>query len=125
MQDSNANILIIDNDEAVVEALTIRLSAEGFKCFTANCGAQGLSLFHEMEFDAVLTDLNMPSGDGVTVIESIRETSRVPVLVVTGFESAYAENIAKFENVIIIPKPFALESLLDELEIAIGMSELS
>ncbi len=123
MSDPYTTILIIDNDDAVVEALSIRLSNEGFVCYTANSGSQGLSLFGDIEFDAVLTDLNMPSGDGVTVIESIRATSSVPILVVTGFESAYASSIAEFENLYIIKKPFAIESLVDELDIAISMTQ--
>lgn len=122
MNPVNPNVLIIDNDDAVVEALSIRLSNEDFTCYSANSGAQGIALFSDMEFHAVLTDLNMPSGDGVSVIESIRKTSDVPVLVITGFEADYTAQLKEYDNVFIIQKPFDLETLIDELEIAIGMS---
>lgn len=88
MNESLRKLLIVDNDEGLVEALSLRLSDAGFDCLTARSGSQGISLFHEGSFDAVLTDLNMPSGDGTSLIRGIRATSDVPVIVITGFESA-------------------------------------
>lgn len=120
---SSANILIIDNDEYLVEAISLRLTNEGFNCYTASSGAQGVSMFNELAFDAVLTDLNMPAGDGVSVIRQIRKTSNVPVLVVTGFESAFAEDLGAFEHVSVMRKPFEIDALIDELDLAIGLSQ--
>jgi len=120
---SSANILIIDNDELLVEAILIRLTSEGYTCYTANSGAQGVSMFSELTFDAVLTDLNMPSGDGVSVIREIRKSSNVPVLVLTGFESDFGDDLETFEHVSVINKPFEIDALIDELDLAIGLSE--
>lgn len=114
-------ILIIDNDESLLEALEIRLSNEGFGCVTASCGMQGISLFHEADFTAIITDMNMPGGDGISVIENIRKTSDIPLIVMTGFESAYTEQLSRVSNIYLMQKPFDIETLLDELDIAIEM----
>lgn len=122
MSTTPPRILIIDNDEGMVEALSIRLESEGYACLTAQSGSQGLALFSEVEFDAVITDLNMPSGDGVLVTEKIRKVSNVPVVVITGFEASYADQLADIENVTLLQKPFDMITLLDELDIAITLS---
>ena len=122
MSTTPPRILIIDNDEGMVEALSIRLESEGYACLTAQSGSQGLALFSEVEFDAVIPDLNMPSGDGVLVTEKIRKVSNVPVVVITGFEASYADQLADIENVTLLQKPFDMITLLDELDIAITLS---
>ncbi len=122
---SSANILIIDNDEYLVEAISLRLTNEGFACYTANSGALGISMFNDLAFDAVLAGLNMPAGDGVSVIRQIRKTSHVPVIVLTGFESEFGDDLESFEHLSVMSKPFEIDALIDELDLAIGMSEAS
>lgn len=123
MKQNSPKILIIDNDESLTEAISIRMNAHGFNCETASCGAQGVARFQEDEFDAVLTDLNMPSGNGVSVIRSIRSVSDVPVLVITGFESAFADELDDFGNISVIRKPFDIETIIDDIEVAINMGQ--
>ncbi len=115
-------VLIIDNDDGLTLALRVRLESEGYECVTACTGSQGLSLFAESDFDAVITDLNMPAGDGIAVCESIRSTCRVPLIIVTGFESSYTDLLDRLGVIELIQKPFCIDSLLDELDIAIEMN---
>jgi DNA-binding response OmpR family regulator len=115
-------LLLIDNDDALLEALSIRLSNEGYECITANSGSQGLSLFNETDYVAVITDLNMPGGDGIAVCESIRASSDVPLIIMTGFESSYADPLSELSNIYLMHKPFDISALLDELDIAIEMT---
>lgn len=122
MNENPSKILVVDNDEGLVEALSLRLSHAGYECTTASSGSQGISLFQDGVYDAVLTDLNMPSGDGTSLIRGIRATSDVPVIVITGFESSYSEALESFQNVFVVKKPFEINSLIDEVEIAIGLS---
>lgn len=122
MNEMPSKVLIVDNDEGLVEALSLRLSYAGFECTTANSGSQGIALFEDGVYDAVLTDLNMPSGDGTSLIRGIRASSDVPVIVITGFESSYSEALEGYQNVFVVKKPFEMNSLIDEVEIAIGLS---
>jgi len=121
MATSQPLVLIIDNDDALVEALEIRLSNEGYGCVTANSGMQGVSLFNEGDFTAVITDMNMPGGDGISVCENIRKVSQIPLIVITGFEASYIDQLEHLENIYLLNKPFDIETLLDDLDIAIEM----
>ena len=121
MTDSPTSILIIDNDEALSEALAIRLEASGYACISAVSGMQGLSLFSERDFDAVITDLNMPNGSGIDVCESIRGMSNVPILVITGFESDFSSKLDQLSNVSVIRKPFEFDEIQDEIEILLEL----
>ncbi|MFK7758432.1 MAG: response regulator [Phycisphaerales bacterium] len=116
-------VLIIDNDEGLAEALTIRLESEGFSCISANSGAQGLAVFENSTVDVVLTDMNMPGGNGIVVIENIRKTSSVPILVMTGFESEFAEQFEGIEGISVVSKPFNIETLIDEIEISVSLAD--
>lgn len=114
-------VLLIDNDEELVEAVRARLASEGMRCLTAYTGAQGVSLFDEGDVDVVITDLNMPEGDGVAVARTIRARSRVPIIVVTGFRDEYNASIASIPNVSIIRKPFESEELVQLVSIAVEL----
>lgn len=111
-----ASILIIDNDEAMVEVLSARLEHAGYRCVKARSGAQGLAEFREDNFDLVITDLNMPSGDGVEVARSIRRTSEVPIIVVTGFSEHYRYEVRTINDVTILRKPFRTVELINLIE---------
>ena len=121
MKSSHRQILIIDNDEGLAQALSIRLEENGYACTIAACGRQGISLFQSHPYDAVITDLNMPNGSGIDVCRSIRKVSDTPILVITGYEPHYGNEIAEFRGVSVITKPFELDEVLDELDILIEL----
>jgi DNA-binding response OmpR family regulator len=106
-------LLIIDNDPGLLEAIHARLEATGYECSCAHTGAQGLALFQEQRFDLVVTDLNMPNGDGMSVITRIRERDeRVPIVVVTGFKDAYRRSLRNVKDITTIRKPFDSQDLV-------------
>jgi DNA-binding response OmpR family regulator len=109
-------ILIIDNDERVTQAIATRLGSLGYVCAVAHTGAQGIVEFHSRPADLVIADVNMPSGDGVTVAEEVRKTSDVPIIFVTGFRAEYRSHLRSFSNVTILEKPFDTQDLQDLVE---------
>lgn len=80
-------VLAIDDSLTIRHMLSTTLAEAGFDVTTANDGQQGVDTFDKGEFDAVITDINMPKKDGFGVIEHIRAghgaQSRVPILVLT------------------------------------------
>ncbi len=116
------NILIIDNDEDVVRGITRRLESAGYVCQTATTGAQGLSEFSLGEIDLIITDLNMPTLDGIGLVEKIRQFSDVPVIIITGFRQEYAAKLNRLGDVTILRKPFDSQQLIDLVtaELAMG-----
>ena len=122
--DPQPNILVIDNDEDVVRGITKRLESLGFRCQNAHTGAQGLTEFSYGDIDLIITDLNMPALDGVTLVEKIRESSDVSIIIITGFRKEYAAQLRGLEDVTILRKPFDSQQLIDLVttELAMGRS---
>jgi len=106
-------ILVIDNDEGLTQAVSTRLNNNGYECITASNGEEGLSTYTLGEIDMVITDLNMPSLNGVELIDRIRSSSAVPIIVMTGFFDEYKRKLRKVPNVSVLQKPFESQVLLD------------
>ena len=77
------NILVCDDEKDIVEALAIYLSAEGYQVVKAYDGAQACEILAKEEIHLVLMDIMMPVMDGITAMSRIRQTSNVPVVLLT------------------------------------------
>ena len=77
------SILLVDDEKDIVAALKIYLSGEAYRIFEAYDGMSALKIVHENDIHLVLMDIMMPGMDGVTVTSKIRETSNVPVILLT------------------------------------------
>ena len=80
-------ILVVDDDPAMVGAITALVGTEGHQVITAYDGLTAVRRFREEAPDLVLLDLAMPGPDGFTVAGQIRAVGPAPILVVSG-ESA-------------------------------------
>jgi len=76
-------ILVIDDDPAMTELLSLVLAPTKAQIFTSNSGEEGLKLVKEHDPDIVLLDLMMPKMDGWQVTENIRSISSVPILILS------------------------------------------
>ncbi len=76
-------VLVVEDEESFIDALTIGLDREGFDVTTARDGQQGLELFAKGDFDVVLLDLMLPKMSGLDVCRTMRATSSVPIIVVS------------------------------------------
>ena len=98
-------ILIVDDDTALAEMLSIVLKGEGFEPSICGHGDQALDAFHTFRPDLVLLDLMLPGKDGIEVCRQIRQESVVPIVMLTaksdtvdivlGLESGADDYIAK------------------------------
>jgi len=108
-----ANILIIDDDEAIRDSCSQVLKKEGYAAKAAKDGTEGLKLFKKEFFHAILLDLKLPGLDGMEVLNRIKEENpETPVIIITGFatiESA-VEAIKRGASDY-IAKPFSPEQL--------------
>jgi DNA-binding response OmpR family regulator len=77
-------ILVVDDDPDIVRLLKYFLEAKGRQVQTASTGAEALELFKRELPDLVILDVMLPGMDGWTVLQKIRESSQVPVLMLTG-----------------------------------------
>ncbi|MHC1740004.1 MAG: PleD family two-component system response regulator [Anaerolineaceae bacterium] len=76
-------ILVIDDDPAMTELLKLILEPTEATVITSNSGISGLKRFKETNPDIVVLDLLMPEMDGWQVCTTIREVSRVPIMILS------------------------------------------
>ena len=112
-------ILVIDDDSELTRAITTRLGSLGYCCVAASTGAQGLAQFQSSRIDLVVSDLNMPGGDGVALADAIRRVSDVPIIFITGFREDYKRRMRLIPNVTTLRKPFDSRVLTDLITAAL------
>jgi two-component system response regulator MtrA len=78
-----AKILVVDDDGALAEMITIMLRSEGFDPHTAMSGPEAINLINQVSPDLVLLDVMLPGMDGIDVCARIRQTSGVPIIMLT------------------------------------------
>jgi DNA-binding response OmpR family regulator len=83
-----ARILVVDDEPAMVGALSALLGEAGHRTVPAYDGHEALARFHGESLDLVLLDLAMPGLDGATVCAAMRAESDVPIIVVSGERDA-------------------------------------
>lgn len=101
------NILVCDDDQAIVDAIEIYLSQEGYTVLKAYDGLEAIRMVKEKEIQLVILDIMMPRMDGIRAIMKIREISAVPII----FLSAKSEDVDKILGLNVgaddyITKPF-------------------
>ena len=101
------NILVCDDDRAIVDAIEIYLSQEGYTVLKAYDGLEAIRMLEENEVHLLLLDIMMPRLDGIRATMKIRENNSVPII----FLSAKSEDVDKILGLNIgaddyITKPF-------------------
>lgn len=116
---SRPTILVADDDWGLATALSLRFTDEGFRCITAHSGEEAMRCFAAEDPDVVLCDLNMPGGDGATLAESIRRTSNVPIVLISGCREDFRRRLRRIADVSFLPKPFLASEALDLVRAAL------
>ena len=80
-------ILVIDDDSAMTDLLEILLEPISVEVITANSGLDGITKAKGSEPDIVILDLMMPDVDGWQICKEIRESSSVPILILSALDS--------------------------------------
>jgi two-component system, OmpR family, response regulator RegX3 len=81
--EKRVSVLLVEDEESFVDALTIGLNREGFDVAVARDGQQAVTLFAKDTYDIVLLDLMLPKMSGLDVCRAIRSTSEVPIIIVS------------------------------------------
>jgi len=83
---NKANILIIDDEEAIRDSFSQVLKREGYGAKAAKDGKEGLKFFKQDFFHVVLLDLKLPGLNGMVILSKIKEENpETPVIIITGF----------------------------------------
>ena len=101
------NVLVCDDDKAIVKSIEIYLNAQGYKTYPAYNGAEALEIMAREQIHCIVMDIMMPEMDGISATLKIREKSNVPLI----FLSAKSEDTDKIAGLTFggddyVTKPF-------------------
>jgi len=77
------NILVVDDDKEIVEAIEIYLRNEGLNIFKAYDGLEAIDILMEKEIHLILMDIMMPNMDGLRATLKIREEKNIPIILIS------------------------------------------
>lgn len=121
------NILIVDDDSAIRQALRITLRSFGFEIAEASTGEQAIDLMSKRLYDAVLLDMNMPGMGGLLACREIRRRfPSLPILMLTVRDSE-DDKIVAFEAGAddYVTKPFHMSELTARVRAALRRTHLT
>jgi len=106
-------VLVVDDEEAIAEAVRARLQSEGFQVVVAGDGPEAIGLCEQVHPDLVVLDLMLPGMDGLEVCRQIQRDRWVPVLMLTA-RTEEADKVAGFAVGAddYLTKPFSLRELV-------------
>ena len=91
-----ASVLVVDDNEPMRETISSLLLDEGHRCESAENGVEALQKCKAEKFDAVVTDLDMPGMDGITLTRELtRYFLDLPVMLMTAHEGESLEGAAR------------------------------
>ena len=107
-------VLIVEDDSNIAELLNLYLEKEGFEPLVAKDGGKGVEQFRAFQPDLVLLDIMLPVMDGWSVLKKIRESSKVPVIMLTakGETSDKVSGLEMGADDDYIVKPFEMKEVL-------------
>jgi CheY-like chemotaxis protein len=115
---SGKQVMIVDDDAEIRDALSFIFRRYGCKVFSAASGNEALALLDENAVDVVVTDINMPNGSGVDLLKAIRAKGDPGpmVLLISGFADISNDQAVKLGAEALLQKPIDKKKLLKILE---------
>jgi DNA-binding response OmpR family regulator len=109
---SEQTVLVVDDEEAIAEAVRARLESEGYRVVVASDGPEAIEAHREHQPDLVVLDLMLPGMDGLEVCKQIQRDRWTPVLMLTA-KTEEADKVAGFAVGAddYLTKPFSLREL--------------
>ena len=112
-----ANITLVDDDENIVASVSLALESHGHKVTAWHDGASGLEALEASPPDLAILDVKMPRMDGMEVLRRLRQTSQIPVIMLTSKDEEIDEilgfNLGADDY---IHKPFSQRLLIERVK---------
>jgi signal transduction histidine kinase len=119
-------ILVIDDEHEILQMVSLCLKQAGYRASLATSAEEAHSLLAENEFDAIITDVQMPGEDGIAFLAKVHQTlPGIPVIIMTGHaQLQVAVNAVKNGAFDFIHKPFDFSYLRSVVEKAVSYTKL-
>lgn len=123
-QGVKTNVLVIDDDPAVLDSLRTMLETAGFKVTCAAHAHEAIERIRDYAPQVILTDVYMPEGDGFELLSALRkQESKIPVVVMSGAIDRDQLGVARQLGAETISKPFRPADLIGLLNRLTGHGE--
>jgi DNA-binding response OmpR family regulator len=119
-KDARLLVLIIEDEEGLLEILELNFRGAGYRVLTASDGVTAWQVFDRERPDLLVLDLKLPKMSGFRLLELVRSESDVPVLVLTAYDFAEAEEVARHRPDAFVKKPFDVKDLIDLADRLVG-----
>ncbi|MNK77263.1 Phosphate regulon transcriptional regulatory protein PhoB [compost metagenome] len=112
------NILVIEDNHAILDVITLILESEAFNVAGLNKGADFISHVHEFNPDVIIMDIMLPDTDGRELLKEIKATDttkHIPVLMISARYNANNYTLDGIEADDFMAKPFNIDDLMDKI----------
>ncbi len=126
MSDGSGRILLVEDEEALAESIRYSLEREGYGVAVAIDGRHAIEQFRANDPELVILDLMLPEMSGLDVVRSIRQTSMVPIIIVTAKDSE-ADKVTGLELGAddYVTKPFSVRELVSRVRAHLRRSRMT
>ena len=113
------NILIVDDEKNLTQAMRKLLSAEGYHTQTAGSGEDALVMVKELSYDVVFLDVNMPGMNGLETFKKLKKVSPASgVIMITGYGKTLKTLVEEARSLgvhCVIDKPFKINQITEAI----------
>jgi two-component system response regulator RegX3 len=120
---TTTSVLVVEDEDSFIDALTVGLTREGFRVSVARDGAEALDMFDDVAPDLVLLDVMLPKVSGIDVCRELRSRSSVPIIMVTA-KGAEIDTVVGLEVGAddYVTKPYRLRELVARMRAVLRRS---
>ena len=118
-------LLIVEDEQVLRDTIAFDLKRKGFTVLTADNAASAMKVIQANKVHLVLSDIRMPGGDGLSLLEQIRAVDpTIPVVILmTGFSDFSEKECITKGAQQLIKKPFDRKALLDSIFQSLGIAK--
>lgn len=112
------NILVIEDNHAILDVITLILESEAFNVSGLNKGADFLSHVQEFQPNVIIMDIMLPDIDGRVLLKELKEnnlTKHIPVLMISARYNSTNYMLDNVESDDFMAKPFDIDELMDKI----------
>jgi two-component system response regulator VanR len=113
-------VLLVEDEVGLLEILEVNFRSAGYRVLTARDGVTAWHQFDRERPDLLVLDLNLPHMSGFRLLELVRSESEVPVLILTAYDFAEAEEVAHHRPDAFVKKPFDVRDLIGVADRLVG-----
>ena len=114
------HVLIIEDEAGLLEILELNFRSAGYQTSTATDGVTAWQQYEQERPDLLVLDLNLPEISGFRLLELVRSESDLPILILTAYDFAEAEEVARHRPDAFIKKSFDVQVLVQTADRLVG-----